>query len=148
MKTLEDGSNLKVKEDILETVGRTPIVRLPRIEEHFDLDPDLFAKLEFFNPGGSVKDRIGLSMFEMARRKGRIEEGGVNVEPTSGNTGTGLTIASKRYNCRAVFTMPEKMSRENELLLEAFGARVFRTPTGVTRMTPIPIIKWRKPSRS
>ncbi len=136
MKTLEDRSNLKTKEDILETVGRTPIVRLPRIEEHFDLDPDLFAKLEFFNPGGSVKDRIGLSMFEMARRKGLIDEGGVIVEPTSGNTGTGLTIASKRYDCRTVFTMPEKMSREKELLLGAFGARVIRTPTGVSPDDP------------
>lgn len=127
---------MKVVDDILGTIGDTPVVKLIRIMDHFDLDSDLFAKIEFLNPGGSVKDRIGKSMIEGARKENKIEEGGVIIEPTSGNTGVGLAIASNLHNYQTVFTMPDKMSKEKVLLLKAYGGQVIRTPTDVSPEDP------------
>ncbi len=126
-----------VKDNVSEIVGNTPIVRLARLEDHFSLEVDLYAKLEYMNPGGSVKDRVGLEMLEGAINEGKIEEGGVIVEPTSGNTGMGLAIAANLQNIFTVFTMPDKMSQEKELLLEAMGAEVVRTPTEVKPEDPL-----------
>ncbi|MFB6290310.1 MAG: PLP-dependent cysteine synthase family protein [Candidatus Bipolaricaulia bacterium] len=128
--------NIEAKDDIMGTIGDTPIVRLDGVREFFELNNTLLAKIEFFNPGGSVKDRIGHSMLNRARDEGKIEDGGVIVEPTSGNTGAGLAIAGSKYGCKTVFTMPNKMSKEKELLLEAFGGQVIRTPTSVAPEDP------------
>src|SRR5215207_3649423 len=102
----------------LELVGRTPIVRLQKIA------PDVLAKLEYLNPGGSVKDRIGLPLIEAAEREGKLKPGGTIVEPTSGNTGVGLAIAAAIKGYRCIFVMPDKMSQEKIALLRAYGAEV------------------------
>lgn len=118
-----------VHETILDTIGETPIVRLHRVAD--GLEVQLLAKLEFFNPGGSVKDRIGIAMIRDAEARGELRPGGTIVEATSGNTGVGLAIASALAGYRCVFVMPDKMSEEKVRLLRAFGARVVITPTAV-----------------
>ena len=114
-------------DSILDTIGKTPVVRLNKIG--IELDCDLFVKCEFFNPGGSVKDRIGWRMVADAEKSGRIKPGDTLIEPTSGNTGQGMALASavKGYHC--IITMPEKMSQEKQISLEALGAEIIRTPT-------------------
>lgn len=119
----------QVYDNILQTIGNTPLVRLRRIDEH--LPCPIYAKVEFFNPGGSVKDRIGLNMIREAEKDGRLKKGGTVVESTSGNTGVGLAIACAILGYKAVFVMPDKMSLEKIQLLRAFGARVVITPTAV-----------------
>src|SRR5438093_1507909 len=119
---------------VLELVGSTPIVRLDRIGR--DVEPRLLAKLEFLNPGGSVKDRIGLAMIEAAEREGKLRPGGTIVEPTSGNTGAGLAIAATLKGYRLVCVMPDKMSGEKIALLRAYGADVVVCPTAVPRESP------------
>ncbi len=114
---------------ILETIGNTPLVKLPRLAGH--LKCLFLAKLEMFNPGGSVKDRIGQRMIEDAEQKGLLRPGGTIIEPTSGNTGMGLAMVGAIKGYRLVFTIPDKMSREKIDLLKAFGARVVVTPTAV-----------------
>jgi len=129
---MNDSINQKgIKSDISEAIGETPIVKLSNIMEFFELDSEIYAKIEYLNPGGSIKDRIGVSMLKGAIKEGKIEEGGVIIEPTSGNTGVGLAIASSLKGYKTVFTMPSKMSKEKELLLKAHGAKVVRTPTDV-----------------
>src|ERR671926_1230172 len=105
---------------VLDLIGGTPIVRLDRISR--DVPGTILAKLEFMNPGASVKDRIGLAMIEAAEREGKLKPGGTIVEPTSGNTGVGLAIAAatKGYHC--IFVMPDKMSQEKISMLRAYGA--------------------------
>lgn len=115
--------------DITETIGSTPLVRLGRLAS--DLECDLLAKIEFFNPGGSVKDRIGKTIIEDAERTGRLLPGGTIVEATSGNTGVGLAIAAAVKGYRCIFVMPDKMSDDKIRLLRAYGARVVITPTAV-----------------
>lgn len=112
---------------ILDAVGRTPIVRLHRIGR--DLPCDMYAKCEFLNPGGSVKDRIALNMIEQAEKEGRIKPGDTLIEATSGNAGIGFALAGAVKGYKIVITMPEKMSREKEVTLEALGAIIYRTPT-------------------
>ena len=116
-----------IYDSILETIGMTPVVRLNKIGK--DLECDLFVKCEFFNPGGSVKDRIGLRMVEDAEKSGRIKPGDTLIEPTSGNTGQGMALAAAVKGYRCIITMPEKMSREKQISLEALGAEIVRTPT-------------------
>jgi cystathionine beta-synthase len=116
-------------DNVLETVGWTPLIRLNRVVD--GVRTPVYAKAEFFNPGGSVKDRIGLAMIEDAERSGRLKPGGVIVEGTSGNTGVGLAIAAAIKGYRCIFTMPDKMSQEKVRLLRAFGAEVIVTPTAV-----------------
>ena len=119
---------------ILELVGHTPIVRLDRIGR--GVEPQLLAKLEYLNPGGSVKDRIGLAMLEAAERDGKLQPGGTIVEPTSGNTGVGLAIAAASKGYRCIFVMPDKMSQEKISMLRAYGADVVITPTAVEHDSP------------
>ena len=119
---------------ILDLVGETPIVRLDRIAPPGGAR--LLAKLEFLNPGGSNKDRIGLSMIEAAEREGKLRPGGTIVEPTSGNTGVGLAIAAAGKGYRCIFVMPDKMSQEKISMLRAYGAEVVITPTAVDHDSP------------
>jgi cystathionine beta-synthase len=119
---------------ILDLVGNTPLVRLERVGA--DLDPLLLAKLEFMNPGGSVKDRIGLAMIEAAEKDGKLKPGGTIVEPTSGNTGVGLAIAAALRGYRCIFVMPDKVAREKIALLRAYGAEVIVCPTAVEPSSP------------
>jgi cystathionine beta-synthase len=121
-------------ETILETVGHTPLVRLRRTAR--DCPAPVLAKLEFFNPGGSVKDRIGLAMVEAAERDGKLKPGGTIVECTSGNTGLGLAMVAAVRGYHAVFCMPDKVSSEKVSLLKAFGAEVLLSPTAVEPDSP------------
>ena len=114
-------------DSILETVGNTPLVKLNRVGSH--LKCNIYAKCEFFNPGGSVKDRIAYQMVMDAEKQGRIKKGDTLIEPTSGNTGIGLALAGAVRGYRVIITMPEKMSREKQVVLEALGAEIIRTPT-------------------
>ena len=120
--------------NVLELVGRTPIVRLDRLGR--DVPGQLLAKLEFLNPGGSVKDRIGMAMIEAAEEDGRLRPGGTIVEPTSGNTGAGLAMAAALRGYRCIFVMPDKMSQEKISMLRAYGAEVVITPTAVEPDSP------------
>jgi cystathionine beta-synthase len=119
---------------IIDLVGNTPIVRLDRISQ--DVPGTILAKLEYLNPGGSVKDRIGLAMIEAAEREGTLKPGGTIVEPTSGNTGVGLAIAAALKGYRCIFVMPDKMSQEKISMLRAYGAEVVITPTAVEHDSP------------
>jgi cystathionine beta-synthase len=121
--------NAGLCDSVLDTIGWTPLIRLNRVAD--GARTPVYAKAEFFNPGGSVKDRIGLAMIEAAEREGRLRPGGVVVEGTSGNTGVGLAIAAALKGYRCIFTMPDKMSQEKVRLLKAFGADVIITPTAV-----------------
>ena len=125
---------MKYANNVLDLVGNTPLVKLNRIAA--GVKPLVLAKLEQLNPGGSVKDRIALTMIEAAERDGRLKKGGTIVEPTSGNTGVGLAQAAclKGYKC--VFVMPDKMSQEKIRLLKAYGAEVVITPTHVAKESP------------
>src|SRR3989344_1747898 len=113
--------------NILEAIGRTPLVRMNRVSK--DLACNVYAKCEFLNPGGSVKDRIGYNMVLEAQREGRIKPGDTLIEPTSGNTGIGIALAGAVFGYRVIITLPEKMSREKQVVLEALGAEIIRTPT-------------------
>src|SRR3982750_1931868 len=119
---------------VLDLVGNTPIVRLPRISQ--DVPATLLAKLEYMNPGGSNKDRIGLAMIEAAEQEGKLKPGGTIVEPTSGNTGVGLAIAAAHKGYRCIFVMPDKMSQEKISMLRAYGAEVVICPTAVEPDSP------------
>src|SRR6187397_521339 len=119
---------------VLDLVGSTPIVRLDRISA--DVPGTILAKLEYLNPGGSLKDRIGLAMIEAAERDGLLKPGGTIVEPTSGNTGVGLAIAAAQKGYRCIFVMPDKMSQEKISTLRAYGAEVVITPTAVEHDSP------------
>lgn len=116
-----------IHDSICDVVGSTPMVRLSRIGR--DLPCELLGKCEFLNPGGSVKDRIGVRMLMDAQAAGRIKPGDTLIEPTSGNTGIGLALASAVNGYRLIITMPEKMSQEKQVVLEALGAEIIRTPT-------------------
>src|SRR5687767_4703052 len=125
---------MRVIDTFLDAVGDTPLVRLSRVGR--GVKPTLLAKLEMLNPGGSVKDRIGLRMIEGAERAGLLKPGGTIVEPTSGNTGHGLAIAAAIKGYKCIFVMPDKMSQEKVALLRAYGAEVVITPTAVAPESP------------
>jgi cystathionine beta-synthase len=122
------------KDSILDTIGATPVVKLSRIGA--GVRPTVVAKLESFNPGGSIKDRIAVSLIEAAERDGKLRPGGTIVEPTSGNTGTGLAIVARLKGYRVIAVMPDKMSREKIDLLRAYGAEVVVAPTDVPPESP------------
>lgn len=122
------------KENILEAIGNTPIVKLNRVAK--GVTGELYAKCEYLNPGGSIKDRIGRHMIDMAEKEGKIQPGGTIVEATSGNTGMGLAITAAIKGYKTVFVMPDKMSEEKRQNLRAFGAKVVITPTGVDAASP------------
>ncbi len=113
--------------NILEAIGRTPLIKLNRIGA--DLPCNLYAKCEFMNPGGSVKDRIGYQMVLDAQEKGRIKPGDTLIEPSSGNAGIGIALAGAVLGYKVIITMPKKMSHEKQATLEALGATIIRTPT-------------------
>lgn len=116
-----------IYDNILQCVGDTPIVKLHRVGA--DLTQTLYAKCEFLNPGGSVKDRIAVRMIEGLEREGKIGPGTTLIEPTSGNTGTGLAMTAAVKGYELIITMPEKMSQEKQVVMEALGAKIIRTPT-------------------
>src|SRR5215468_8686035 len=116
----------RIYDNICQAIGKTPIVRLNRIPK--DGWAEMLVKLEFFNPGGSVKDRIGLAMIEAAEQEGRLKPGGTIIEPTSGNTGIGLAMVAAAKGYKVILTMPEDMSVERLNLLRAYGAKIILTP--------------------
>lgn len=118
---------MKILNNILEAIGNTPIVKLNKVGNH--LDCNLMVKCEFFNSGGSIKDRIGYNMISEAEKSGRIKPGDTLIEPTSGNTGIGMALAAAVKGYKIIITMPEKMSKEKESVLLALGAKIIRTPT-------------------
>ncbi|POM80042.1 Cystathionine beta-synthase, partial [Phytophthora palmivora] len=120
---------LKILPDIMAAIGQTPMVRINNVGKKAHLQCELLAKCEFFNAGGSVKDRIGRRMVEDAEAAGRIKPGDTLIEPTSGNTGIGLALASAIKGYRCIITLPEKMSLEKVNILKALGAEIIRTPT-------------------
>src|SRR5438105_8486499 len=121
-------------ENVLETIGNTPLIRLNRIAA--GLKPVVYIKAEFFNPGGSVKDRIGIAMIEDAEKRGLLKPGGTIIEGTSGNTGIGLAIAAALRGYKLVFTITDKQSREKINFLKALGAEVIVCPTAVEPEDP------------
>ena len=123
-----------IHDNILTTIGNTPVVRMNQIGN--ELDCELFSKCEFLNPGGSIKDRIGWKMVEDAEQSGRIKPGDTLIEPTSGNTGQGIALAAavKGYEC--IITLPDKMSKEKQIALEALGAKIIRTPSEASFDSP------------
>jgi cystathionine beta-synthase len=130
---------VRYAESILDLVGGTPLVRLTRVTRDLgapDAQPIILAKLEMLNPGGSVKDRIGLPMIEAAERDGLLAPGGTIIEPTSGNTGHGLAIAAALKGYRCIFVMADKQSAEKQALLRAYGAEVVLCPTNVPPESP------------
>lgn len=120
--------------NILATIGRTPVVKINRLGS--ELDCELYAKCEFFNPGGSVKDRIGYEMVIQAEREGRIKPGDTLIEPTSGNTGIGIALAGAVLGYKVIITMPKKMSQEKQSVLELLGATIYRTRTEAASHDP------------
>jgi cystathionine beta-synthase len=134
MSSSTTGSSADIKDSILDTVGETPLVRLSRIGA--SVTPQLVAKLELFNPGGSIKDRVAMRLVDAAERDGRLRPGGTIIEPTSGNTGTGLAIAARLKGYRVIAVMPDKMSKEKIDLLRAYGAEVVVAPTDVSPESP------------
>lgn len=128
-----------VANSMADLVGKTPMVKINNLVHPGDAS--LYAKLEFFNPGGSIKDRIGISMIDAAEKRGLIKPGDVIVEPTSGNTGMGLALVARARGYRTIFTMPDKMSKEKITLLRAFGAKVIVTPTAVSPDNPASYVK-------
>tara|TARA_B100001123_G_C15310794_1_gene1024263 strand:+ start:762 stop:1718 length:957 start_codon:yes stop_codon:yes gene_type:complete len=118
---------MKILNNILEAIGNTPTVKLNRIGNN--LDCNILVKCEFFNSGGSIKDRIGYNMVQKAEKGGLIKPGDTLIEPTSGNTGIGMALAAAVKGYKMIITMPEKMSKEKEVVLKALGAKIVRTPT-------------------
>ena len=123
-----------IHDNILTTIGNTPVVRVNQIGN--ELECELFSKCEFFNPGGSIKDRIGWKMVEDAEQSGRIKPGDTLIEPTSGNTGQGIALAAAVKGYKCIITLPEKMSKEKQIALEALGAKIIRTPSEASFDSP------------
>jgi len=125
---------MEVHKTILDAIGNTPLVRLNKVSQ--GLKPTILAKLENLNPGGSVKDRIGIAMVEQAEQTGLLKSGGTIIEPTSGNTGVGLAMVASVKGYKMIFVMPDKMSEEKRSILRAYGAKVVVTPTNVSPESP------------
>ena len=134
MRKLSASVGRNVHDNILGAIGNTPLVRLARVAHN--VAAPIYAKLENLNPGGSIKDRVGLHIVEQAERRGELKPGGTIVEATSGNTGVGLAIAAALKGYKTIFVMPDKMSDEKIMLLRAYGAKVVITPTAVTPEDP------------
>ena len=116
-----------ILKSVTELIGRTPLIELTNIEKKYSLDSRVVAKLEYFNPAGSVKDRVAREMIEDAERRGILKEGSTIIEPTSGNTGIGLAAVASAKGYKTVLTMPETMSIERRNLLKAYGAQIVLT---------------------
>lgn len=122
---------MNIKNTVTELIGGTPLLRLHKMEETFGAAGELVAKVEFFNPAGSVKDRVGYHMVMEAEREGRLQPGGTIIEPTSGNTGVGIAMTAAARGYRAVMVMPESMSVERRTLLKALGAELVLTDSAL-----------------
>jgi len=133
---LQDNFHASIMPDILHNIGNTPLVRINKIGKAAGLKCDLLAKCEFFNAGGSVKDRIALRMIDDAEKSGHLKPGDVIIEPTSGNTGMGLALGAAVRGYRCIIVLPEKMSNEKVMTLRALGAEIVRTPTSATWDSP------------
>ena len=118
---------MTIKKSVLDTIGKTPLIQIDRFKKACEVNNKIFAKVEFFNPGGSVKDRVGLKLIEQAYEDQLINKKTTIIEPTSGNTGIGLAIACAIYGNELIFTMPETMSLERQKLLKAYGAKIVLT---------------------
>ena len=125
---------MKFAEHIVDLVGGTPLVRLTSVTE--GIEATVLAKVEYLNPGGSVKDRIALKMVEAAEASGELQPGGVIVEPTSGNTGVGLALVAQRRGYSCIFVCPDKVSEDKRNVLKAYGAEVVVCPTAVRAGPP------------
>ena len=125
---------MKYAENTLGLIGNTPLVKLQKITDGLSIN--LFAKLEYLNPGGSVKDRIGVAMIVDAEKKGILKPGATIIEPTSGNTGIALAMTAWIKGYKVIFVMPEKVSMEKEHILRAYGAQIIRTPNDATSSDP------------
>src|SRR4051795_4994322 len=125
---------MRYSESLVDLIGNTPLVRLNRVTE--GLAPTVLAKVEYFNPGGSVKDRIAVRMIDAAEESGELKPGGTIVEPTSGNTGIGLAIVAQQRGYQCVFVLPDKVSQDKINVLTAYGARVEVCPTAVAPEDP------------
>src|SRR5256714_6672585 len=134
MRAVTSPSTTDIKDTILDAIAGTPLVRLGRLGA--ELPAQLVAKVEALNPGGSIKDRVAIALIEAAEREGKLRPGGTIVEPTSGNTGTGLAIAARLKGYRVIAVMPDKMSKEKIDLLRAYGAEVVVAPTDVPPDSP------------
>ena len=119
---------MKIYNSISELVGRTPLLRLNNIEKVNGISAKIVAKIEYLNPAGSVKDRAALEMINDAERSGRLKSGGTIIEPTSGNTGIGLSAIGASRGYKVIITMPDTMSKERQLLMTAYGAELVLTP--------------------
>ena len=139
------GFEVSVGESVLDAIGNTPLVRLRRVSR--GLKPKIYAKLEFMNPGGSVKDRIAAYLVADAEKRGLLKKGGTIIEPTSGNTGVGLAMLAAVRGYKAIFTMPDKVSEEKRALLRAYGAKLVVTPTDLPRPRPSTTSTWRGGSK-
>ena len=128
MKTLKQKDRATIYQSLTELIGRTPLLELRNIEKAENLQAKLIVKLEYFNPGGSVKDRIALAMIEAAEQSGQLKPGALIIEPTSGNTGVGLAWVASVKGYQLILTMPETMSIERQNLLKALGAKLILTP--------------------
>ncbi|KAK4099021.1 cystathionine beta-synthase [Parathielavia hyrcaniae] len=124
-----DAPKVSVKNSATELIGNTPLVRLNKVPQSFGIEAEVYAKVELFSAGGSVKDRIALRMIEEAEKSGRIKPGDTLIEPTSGNTGIGLALVGAIKGYKTIITLPEKMSAEKVSVLRALGATIIRTPT-------------------
>lgn len=133
---------MQIYNDILETLGNTPLVRLGRFHPN---GATLAAKIEYFNPGSSVKDRIGTALIEAGERSGLLKPGGTIVEPTSGNTGLGLAMAAALKGYKVICTAPDKIPTEKVTLLRAFGVEVISCPTSVEADDPRSYLAARRP---
>ena len=132
------------QKSIVEVIGNTPLVKLNEVVSTYGAD--VFAKVEYLNPGGSIKDRIGIFMIRDAERRGLLKDGGTIIEPTSGNTGMGLALVAGERGYKMIFTMPDKMSYEKRRMLKDLGAEVIVTPTAVPADSPanyIEVAKWK-----
>lgn len=117
----------KIYNSVIELIGKTPLVELSNIEKDLNLNARILAKLEYFNPGGSVKDRVAKNMIEMAEKEGKLKKGSVIIEPTSGNTGIGLALVAAAKDYKTIIVMPDTMSKERQLLMKAYGAELVLT---------------------
>lgn len=123
-----------IHQNVLSLVGGTPLIRLQRVAQ--EVAPEILAKVEYLNPGGSVKDRIGIAMIDAAEKAGKLRPGGTIVEATAGNTGVGLALVAAIRGYRCIFVLPDKMSDDKVRLLEAYGAEIVRTPSRVSHDSP------------
>ena len=128
---------MQYSDNVVELIGNTPLVRLRSVTAHLGPDaPTVLAKVEYLNPGGSVKDRIATRMIEAAEQSGELQPGGTIVEPTSGNTGVGLALVAQTKGYRCVFVCPDKVSQDKQNVLKAYGAEVVVCPTAVDPEDP------------